>query len=130
MPSHGDKKSRLRGQAIQALLTSPTLDAAAAAAGVSVTTLLRWQKDPAFAADLAAAQDVAIDQTARSLAALAPDAIAAIEAALGKGEPTAMRLSGARLALDKLVDFAELAALMRRLDALEAMMREGGNHAT
>ena len=122
MPSHGDKKGRLRGAAIQALMTSSTLASAAAKCGVSESTLLRWQKDPAFAADLAAAQDDAIAATARSLAAMAPGAVAAIAAALGKDQPTALRLSGARLALDKLVDFTELATLTRRLEALERML--------
>ena len=122
MAGHGDKKGRLRGAAIQALMTSATLAGAAAKCGVSESTLLRWQKDPEFAADLSAAQDAAIEHTARSLATLAPGAIAAIAAALGKEQPTALRLSGARLALDKLVDFTELATLTRRLEALERML--------
>ena len=127
MPSHGDKKARLRGAAIQALMTSSTLAAAATKAGVSETTLLRWQRDPEFAADLHAAQDAAIQQTAHALAALAPGAINAIAAALSQSEPTALRLSGARLALDKLVDLTELASMARRLDALERALEARAN---
>lgn len=120
MATNDGKKSRLRAAAIAALMTSTSVASAAAKAGVSESTLARWQRDPEFAGELTRAQDAAIEQTARNLAALAPGAIAAIAAALSQHEPTSVRLSGARLALDQLANLTELANLTRRLDALEA----------
>lgn len=47
---HGEKRSRKMDTAISALLSEPTLDAAARKAEVSVSSLKRWQKHPDFKA--------------------------------------------------------------------------------
>jgi hypothetical protein len=47
---HGQKRSRKREQAIAALLSEPTVQAAAPKAGVSLSTLKRWLKEPGFRA--------------------------------------------------------------------------------
>jgi hypothetical protein len=49
MLGHGEKLGRKREAAIQALLTQPTLEAAARTVGVVPNTLLRWQQEPEFA---------------------------------------------------------------------------------
>jgi len=49
MSGHGAKLGRKQEAAIMALLTQPTLEAAARTAGVVPNTLLRWQQDPEFA---------------------------------------------------------------------------------
>jgi len=48
MLGHGAKLKRKQEAAILALLSHPTLDAAARAIGVVPNTLLRWQQDPEF----------------------------------------------------------------------------------
>jgi hypothetical protein len=49
---HGEKFTRRKEAAINGLLTMPTLDEAAKYAGVSSTTLWRWQRDPGFQAEI------------------------------------------------------------------------------
>jgi hypothetical protein len=50
MAGHGEKKGRKAELAIAALLAEPTVEAAAAKAGVSTHTLKNWLADPAFRA--------------------------------------------------------------------------------
>src|SRR5262245_752551 len=50
MTGHGEKLTRKQEAAIAAMLTEPTLTAAAALAGVSERTLRRWVRQPSFAA--------------------------------------------------------------------------------
>jgi hypothetical protein len=45
---HGSKFSRKMENAVTALLTQSNMDAAARSVGISVATLLRWQKEPEF----------------------------------------------------------------------------------
>jgi len=45
LKGHGEKLSRKQEQAIAALLTCPTIEQAAKAAGVGETTLWRWLQD-------------------------------------------------------------------------------------
>src|SRR5262245_25809567 len=47
---HGQKLSRKQEQAVAALLSEATLQAAAARAGVSASTVKRWLKEPEFRA--------------------------------------------------------------------------------
>lgn len=56
MHGHGEKLSRHREVAIEALLANPTIHAAAQAIQVNETTLRRWLKDPEFRVDLAEAR--------------------------------------------------------------------------
>ena len=48
MKGHGTKFSRKMGEAVTALLTQANVEAAALSAGISVATLMRWQKEPEF----------------------------------------------------------------------------------
>jgi hypothetical protein len=45
---HGSKFSRKMENAVTALLTQSNMEAAARSVGISVATLLRWQKEPEF----------------------------------------------------------------------------------
>src|SRR5215467_3129182 len=49
MKGHGEKRSRKTEQFIAALLTKPTVEAAAKKAGIGDVTAWRWMKDRAFA---------------------------------------------------------------------------------
>jgi hypothetical protein len=48
MKSHGEKRSRKTEQFIAALLTEPTVEAAAKKAEIGDVTAWRWMKDRAF----------------------------------------------------------------------------------
>jgi hypothetical protein len=45
---HGEKFGRKKEQAIAALLSNPTIEEAAKAAGIGSVTLWRWLQDPGF----------------------------------------------------------------------------------
>src|SRR5262249_5381308 len=49
-PGHGEKLSRKQEQAVAALLSEATVQAAATKAGIGHSTLKRWLKEPAFLA--------------------------------------------------------------------------------
>ena len=46
---HGEKRSRKQEQFIAALLSYPTVEAAAKTVGIGDVTAWRWRQDPAFA---------------------------------------------------------------------------------
>jgi|SRR5579871_1774306 len=56
MTGHGSKFTRRMHEAVAALLTHSKLEDAAKAAGISVATLVRWQKEPEFQRELSEAR--------------------------------------------------------------------------
>jgi hypothetical protein len=77
---------------VAALLTQPNVDAAARSVGISVTTLMRWQKEPEFQKALREARRAAFGQAIARLQQMSGAAVAT----LGKMmvEQTARRLHG------------------------------------
>ncbi|MBY0512873.1 MAG: hypothetical protein K2P78_03060 [Gemmataceae bacterium] len=73
--------------AIFALLTHPTIAAAAAACGVGESTLRRWLTRPAFRRRLAREQQAAVQHTTTVLAGATGEALAAIRRAMTCGNP-------------------------------------------
>ena len=57
-------------QAVSALLSCKTVDAAAVAVGVHIRTLFRWLAEPAFRTALSAAESELIDSALRRLLGL------------------------------------------------------------
>lgn len=83
---------------IAALLSEPTIEAAAAKAGIGSNTIRRWKKEcPAFAAELDAAETEAITDAARSIAAGAIEATEVLRAALKSDDEKERRLAAATL---------------------------------
>jgi len=64
---HGARFDRKMDEAIVALLTHQTVEAAARAIGVVPTTLMRWMKDPEFDAGYRAARRAAVGQSGARL---------------------------------------------------------------
>ena len=62
MRGHGTKFSRKMEETVAALLTQPNVDAAARSVGISVATLMRWQKEPEFQKALREARRAAFGQ--------------------------------------------------------------------
>jgi len=66
MTGHGEQLSRKQEHAIGALLTEPTISAAAAAVGIGEATLRRWMKLDDFITEYRAARRQVVEQaTAR-----------------------------------------------------------------
>jgi hypothetical protein len=81
MRGSGEKFSRYQERAIAALISQPTIAAAAKSSGLAEMTLRRWQKLPAFAAAYAEARR-----------ALVSDTIAAIQKASGAALAALLRI--------------------------------------
>ena len=116
-------------KAVEALLTTGEVAAAAQAAGVSRDTLYRWLKQAAFVAAVRAAEARALDELSRVLVRLGSTAATTLEQAMsGPSAPWATRVRAADAALGRLLQLRELATLEARVAALEeaAGLADGG----
>lgn len=129
MPQN-DTLTQQQQRAINALLVSPSLTAAAKSTGVARKTLYRWMEDPAFRAALDAAESEVLDGVSRRLLALAEKAADKLDALLDSSNDN-VRLRAASVTLDILMRLRELRDVERRLTELERMMIHGqGNPET
>ena len=107
-------------KAVEALLTTGEVAAAAQAAGVSRDTLYRWLKQPAFLAAVREAEARALDDLSRLLVRLGRTAAATLAKAMGDpAAPYPTRVRAADAALGRLLQLRELATLEARVAALE-----------
>ena len=108
-------------RAVEALLTTGEVAAAAAAAGVSRDTLYRWLKQPAFLAAVRGAEAAALDELSRALVRLGRTAAATLAKAMADpAAPWPTRVRTADASLERLLQLRELATLEARVQALEA----------
>jgi len=75
---HGTKFSRKMEETVAALLTQPNVDAAARSVGISVATLMRWQKEPEFQKALREARRAAFGQAIARLQQMSGAAVATL----------------------------------------------------
>src|SRR3712207_2008767 len=107
-------------KAVEALLTTGEVKAAAAEAGIHRDTLHRWLKDPVFLGAVRQAEAAALDELSRLLVRLGRTAVATIAKAMSdSGTPVATRVRAADVALGRLLQLRELAQLEARVQALE-----------
>ena len=111
--------------ALEALLTSPTQQAASKKAGVDVSTLRRWLKESAFATAYAEARKTLIDGTLNGLQAVAAKAVEALESVLDDiNAKPAERISAARAILDFALKGHDQLSMETRLAAIEELFSE------
>jgi hypothetical protein len=128
MTGHGEKQSRKAEQALAALLTEPTITAAAAAAGVAEKTLRRWLREQGFATAFRVARREVTLQAGARLQSAAGEAVGALQSVMGDtGAPPAARVSAARTILELSLRSLELEDLAERLEVLEARLAESPN---
>jgi transposase-like protein len=106
-------------KAIEALLTSGNITAAAAAAGVSRNALYKWQRDDTFIVALRDAESEAVAGLSRALAGLGDGAAAALRDALDNSQKITVRLRAAEIVATSLLRLRELVNLEQRLLELE-----------
>lgn len=94
-------------KAVEALLTKPTIKAAAKACGVPYSTLHRWMHTPDFKAALTEAQGETLAQTLRGLAALSSHALEQLAKLVDSKDPK-ISLAAVRVVLSQLVGFREV----------------------
>ena len=107
-------------KAIYALLSSGNVKAAAKAAGVSRDSIYRWMKEPAFKAELRAAEGLALEGLARSLLRLGDKAVAVLEAAMDDlAAPHSVKLKAASVVFTHHPQLLEAVTLSERVAELE-----------
>jgi hypothetical protein len=121
---HGEKRSRKQEQFITALLSYPTVEAAAKTVGIGDVTAWRWRKDPAFAERYREATREAMRHAAALLQGAAREAVDTLREIQSKAESEAARVSAARTILDMALKAADLEDVQRRLDAIEQAVKE------
>jgi len=108
---------------LAALLTRPTITAAAAQAGVTEKTLYRWLGQPAFSAELKAKQVGIIDAAAGGLVAGLTQALDTLAELMTDGHGENVRRSAASEWLDQCLMIRENTDLERRLTELERQVK-------
>lgn len=114
-----------RRLAIEALAIGLSPMEAAKRAGVNRSTLYRWRRDPAFAAELRRVDAEAMARLGRGIMALSSAAIVAIARALQEGQPMAVRLRAAQLVAERGPALVELTSLADRVTELEQRIERG-----
>jgi hypothetical protein len=108
-------------RAIIALLSEPTLRAAASSADISETTLWRWLRDPDFKDAYRKARSDALTQATARLQTLTGAAVEALAEIVGNERVSPhVRLSAASKILEMAYKAAEINELQARLEKLEA----------
>jgi len=107
-------------RAALALLSQPTIAAAANTAQIAERTLYRWLADSEFRSYLSALEGQHIDATVRRLLSLQDAALSAIADLVGANVPASVRLRAATAVLDSLLRYRDLRNLESRLSALES----------
>ena len=113
--------------AITDLLAGKTIPQASVSTGIPVSTLYRWQRDPAFIAEVATMRREIIRTSLDLLTAGARAASAEILRVMADKEvPASVRLRAATEVLDRLTKWAELEDLENRIKLLEDAARPSG----
>ncbi len=125
MAGHGEKLTRKQDGAIAALLSAPTVAAAATAAGIGERTLRRWLRDSAFVAAYRDARRKVVEAAVARLQNVAYEAVDALQRNLTCGRP-GDEIRAAATILERATRGVELIDLAERLDALEGRHDTGG----
>ena len=109
-------------KAIEALLATGEVAAAASETGVNKATLYRWLKEPAFLQAVRDAEARAIDDLSRLLVRLSRTAAATLAKAMSDpAVPPATRVRAADAVLGRLLQVRELATVEARVTELERL---------
>jgi hypothetical protein len=114
----GGKRPRCEELALAALLSEPTIAAAAMKAGIGESTLLRWMAEPDFRARYRAARRQVVEGAIGRLQQAATLAVDALTRNLTCGTP-AVEVGAARSILDQALKAVELVDLAERVEQLE-----------
>jgi hypothetical protein len=120
MVGHGAKFGRKKELAIAALLTQRNTEDAARAAGVSTTTLIRWQKLPEFDAAYRAAKRAAFGQAvARLQQGASAAATTLLKTMIEPNTPASVRVRAAECVLNHAMKAIEIEDIEARVSELE-----------
>lgn len=112
---------------LAALLESPTIQAAAAVAGISEATALRYLKDADFSAAYRDARREVVSHSITSLQTACAHAVATLCAVCNDAEaPASSRVTAAKAILETSLRAVEIDDLGARVESLEAMAAKIG----
>jgi len=118
-PTPGEITGKRR-RAVEALLSTGEVSAAAREAGIHRDTLHRWLKEPVFLQAVREAEAAALDELSRLLVRLGRTAAATLAKAMSDpAVPWATRVRAADASLSRLLQLRELATLEARVTELE-----------
>lgn len=116
-------------KALVALLTQPTKEKAATAAGITSKTLRSYLDDPEFRAEYRKAYSELVEDATRKVQQTLDPAVAVLREVMEDGsENGQVRVSAARSVLEYGLKMTEQTDILNRLQDLEAAMQEGGQH--
>jgi hypothetical protein len=121
MPGHGEKRARYEEAAIAALLTAPTITAAAAEIGIDEKTLRRWLDEPEFQAAYRRARQQVLESALSKLQAATGKAVDTLVKLLDGDSPNAA-CRAAALILEHAQKAQEWIDLTGRVEQLEASL--------
>jgi hypothetical protein len=121
---HKNKKQRKVDEFIAALLTHPTLEAAAHAIGISRITAWRWLKDSDFLSRIREARREHIRQITSKLQASAQKSLDTLDELQSSAENESVRLGAARVILEQSLRAADTEDVHLRLDILEQAIKQ------
>ncbi|MBA3030869.1 MAG: hypothetical protein FP816_18925 [Desulfobacteraceae bacterium] len=112
-------------RAVLALISEPTIQAAAAATGIGETTLYRWLHDKEFQKAFYAARREIIGQSITRLQQASGKAVTTlVEIMSDQDKPASTRVTAAKTVLEMAFKSIELEGLEIRLTAIEDRLRQ------
>lgn len=121
-PAKSLRHAAKRLAAVPLLAAGLSYDDIAERIRVTKRTIVAWNADAAFAAEVARARSAILEQTAGLLAGEALATVKVLVTLRDRGEVEGTRLGACRTILDKLVATRELVELEQRLGAIEATL--------
>jgi hypothetical protein len=112
---------RKQDRAIIALLSEPTVEAAARAADIAPATIWRWTRQADFRARLRDARRAVVEGAIGRLQQAATEAVSTLQRNLTCGTPS-VEVRAATAILDQAVKAVELFDMVERLEELEARL--------
>ncbi|HSR06870.1 MAG TPA: hypothetical protein VLM42_06955 [Bryobacteraceae bacterium] len=120
MKGHGAKFGRKWEEAIAALLTQRNTEDAARVVGISVSTLLRWMKEPEFNAAYREARRLAFGQSVARLQQASSAAVSTLlKVMVDPASPPGTKVRAADSVLDHAAKAIEIEDIEARLTELE-----------
>ena len=127
MKGHGTQFSAKMEEAVAALLTHRNQEEAARAVGISVATLLRWQKDPEFDAVYREARRLAFRQSIARLQQASSAAVTTLlKIMVDPDAPHSTRVRAADSVLDHSAKAIEIEDIEARVSELEHNANQKG----
>ena len=122
---HGEKLSRKKEQAVMALITEPTIKAAADKIGITTATLYKWLKLPEFRSAYMEAKRETVSVAITRLQQVAVEAVDALRSIMNDPNKAASaRVAAARTILEMAIKAVEIEDLEVRIEELERVMAQ------